>query len=174
MEAGAIVGIVLGSVIIFLVIAYFIYKYAWKPNRNKPTRMPVDHEDAIMLRMKKNGPYGDPVREAAMRQGDEDPQDPSAIPDYNRTGTSYNRTGTSYNGTGTSYNGTGTSYNGTGTSYNGTGTSYNDHTYGSMPAFVQPDTASGEDDEMMPDYVNNDADAYLQEMQTGASEGSMV
>ena len=153
MEAGAIVGIVLGSVIIFLVIAYFIYKYAWKPNRNKPTRMPVDHEDAIMLRMKKNGPYGDPVREAAMRQGDEDPQDPSAIPDYNRTGTSYNRTGTSYNGT---------------------GTSYNDHTYGSMPAFVQPDTASGEDDEMMPDYVNNDADAYLQEMQTGASEGSMV
>lgn len=71
MNAGALVGIVLGSLVICLVLAYLVYVYVWKPSRNRPSRMPVEEDDIIMKRMKQLRGYDSAVP-SATKAGNED------------------------------------------------------------------------------------------------------
>ena len=82
-SAGTIIGIVLGSVVIVLSLGYLVWKYAWLPNKNRKTRMPVPEEDAINRRIKKNASYATyPTVQEEAELAKDDQRDTLELPSF--------------------------------------------------------------------------------------------
>ena len=76
MDAGAIVGIVIGSIAVLLIIVFLVYWYWWKPHHNRSS---VDREESVEFSKR---PYTVKFMDG-YDQADDDTQQPEFNPEAN-------------------------------------------------------------------------------------------